>query len=243
MISLIVGASAGLGRALSEQLAARGDDLFLISSDLKDLKPLASDLHLRYGVRVEILAWDLTKRQPESLKGAVHQHYPTIDNLFLIAGYTYPKDHGAIKADIAERILDINLNTPALLINSWLDDLKDNPKANIVGAGSVASGRGRRNNTIYGTAKRGLEFYFEALRHYLVNHACHLQFYRLGYLDTQMTFGQKLLFPVLSPEKAAQTIIKNLGQDKPPCYLPKWWWGIMTLIKLLPWPIFKKLDI
>ena len=70
-----------------------------------------------------------------------------------------------------------------------------------------------------------------------------VQFYRLGYLKTRMTAGQKLPFPALDPSEAAKSMVANMGKDLGSVYLPRWWIGIMSLIQALPWALFKKLDI
>ncbi len=57
--SIIIGASAGLGRALAEELAARGHSLYLISSDIEDLQPLAQDLRIRFNIKVFVSSVDL----------------------------------------------------------------------------------------------------------------------------------------------------------------------------------------
>lgn len=59
MNAVVVGASAGLGRALAAALAASGHDLVLAASDLRDVAALASDLRLRHGVRAAAVAVDL----------------------------------------------------------------------------------------------------------------------------------------------------------------------------------------
>ena len=243
MKSLIVGASAGLGRALAERLAGLGHELFLVSSDAADLEPLAADLKLRHGNPVHVRALDLAEADPEPLRTAVLGEMGGIDNLFYVAGVSIDDDSGPIPDDTALRLMSVNFVSGVRVVNAFLGDLAENPNANIVGMGSVAAGRGRRNNSVYGAAKRGLEFYFETLRHYLAAKPCAVQFYRLGYLETRMTFGQKLPFPVMHPDAAAARICANLGRDLGAVYLPWWWFGIMTIIKLLPWTIFRKLEI
>ena len=59
VIAIVVGASAGLGRALAGELAAAGHDLVVVSSDARDLEALASDLRIRHGVRVVTAPSDL----------------------------------------------------------------------------------------------------------------------------------------------------------------------------------------
>ena len=55
MTYIIVGGSAGLGRAIAKKFASEKNDLIIISSDLRDTKALASDLEIRYGVIPNII--------------------------------------------------------------------------------------------------------------------------------------------------------------------------------------------
>ena len=61
MTYIIVGGSAGLGRAIAKKIASEKQDLIIISSDLRDTKALASDLEIRYGVKVIPLQMSLSK--------------------------------------------------------------------------------------------------------------------------------------------------------------------------------------
>ena len=62
----------------------------------------------------------------------------------------------------------------------------------IVGFGSIAGARGRSRNIVYAAAKRGLQTYFESLRHGHLPSALRVQFHRLGFLRSNLTFGMKL---------------------------------------------------
>ena len=61
MTYIIVGGSAGLGRAIAKKFASEKNDLIIISSDLRGTKALASDLEIRYGVNVTPLQMSLSK--------------------------------------------------------------------------------------------------------------------------------------------------------------------------------------
>ncbi len=242
MRSLVIGATAGLGRALTERLAKNGHDLFLVSSDAGDLAPLAADLSARHKVRAFYRACDLAAPDPEALHAEVKSKLGGIENFFYIAGLSL-RDTLPVTDELALRLLNVNLVSTIRLVNVFFADLAGTPGANIVGIGSVAASRGRRYNSIYGAAKRGLDNYFEALRHRLAGQDCKVQFYRAGYLKTKLTAGQKLPFPALEPDAAAAVIVANLGKDLGAVYLPRWWWAITTILRLVPWVLFKRLDI
>lgn len=240
---MIVGASAGLGRALAVKLASEGNALALVATDARDLEALAADLVLRYGVRVSILSTDLMECDPQSLAQWARTTLPTVDAVFLIAGYTHQGgDCGSIGAPVIDKIVGVNMLSGIRLIDAMLDDIKM-AKGHIVVAGSVATMRPRRRNAVYGAAKAGLEFYAEAVRHLLAPFGATVAVYRLGYMKTSMTFGQNLPLPVLTPEDAAKHIVSNLGKHNGISYLPRWWWVISAVLNLLPWVVFRRLDI
>ncbi len=241
--SLVVGASAGLGRAVAEALAEAGHDLFLVASDRRDLDPVARDLSLRFGRSVHWLEVDLLALDLDALRSRVAETLGRVDNLFLLAGQAFMAEDGEPLPDAkAERLVEVNLTAPLRIANAFLAEMMAGG-GNMVGAGSVAAVRGRSNNMVYGAAKRGLESYFEALRHRLGATGCRIQFYRLGYLRTRMTAGQKLPFPAMTPEAAAAAMVANLGKDLGTVYLPAWWAVIMGIIAALPWPVFRRLKI
>lgn len=240
MKSVIIGASTGLGRALSENLALAGHDLYLISRDKSDLSPLANDLSLRYGVKALFKACDITQTDAHTIKNWVDSEFGTIDNLFIPAGYSDAKrDQGQVDPAFLKQIVAVNYLAPISITNCFFNCLSQNPSANIVLIGSVAADRGRSKNCIYSSAKRGLETYFETLRHQTSKLPIHVQFYRLGWIDTNMNFGDKK--PKLSPSLAAQKIISNLGKDTGVKYLPSWWGIVILILSFLPWSIYKKL--
>lgn len=243
MISMIIGASAGLGRALAEELAGRGHDLYLVASGERDLETLANDLRLSHGVTVRIQAADLADMAPLEIHNGFKSHFGGLDNLFLISGFSYPQDRGQIDPAIADRLISVNFTAAVQIVNAFLSDMEDTPGAHIVGIGSVAASRGRSRNAIYGASKRGLEFYFEAIRHYLAGKPCKVHFYRAGYMATQMLGEQRTLLPKATPGDAAKKIADRLGKTSGMFYLPSWWRWVVLVFTLLPWPIFRRLDV
>ena len=58
--ALVTGASSGIGAEIAKLLAARGQGLTLVARRQDRLSALGDELSARHGVRVEVVATDLT---------------------------------------------------------------------------------------------------------------------------------------------------------------------------------------
>jgi short-subunit dehydrogenase len=138
-------------------------------------------------------------------------------------------------------LINANLTTIAAVVSLFLPAMLSGEPGNIVGFGSVAALRGRGTNVAYAAAKRGLESYFESLRFRTSFTQVHVQFYRLGYVDTHLTYGRRLLpLPMTSPQAVAKCVVRNVNCDVRAKFVPSFWWGIALLLRLLPWAIFRR---
>ncbi|KIL98710.1 Short-chain dehydrogenase/reductase SDR [Paramagnetospirillum magnetotacticum MS-1] len=244
MRAVVIGASAGLGLALAEELARRGDRLLLVARDGRDLDASARDLSLRYGTEVDWLAADLGLEDASGLAQAMVGRLGGIDAAFLVAGLGDDADDGAMAESLLRRLAAVNFTGPVAVINALLPDLlRSSPEAHLIGIGSVAAIRGRSRNMVYGAAKRGLEFYFEALRHRLSGTGCSVQFYRVGFMDTTMLGNRTAGLLVASPASIARKIVARLGKRRGMAYLPRWWGLIALGLRLLPWALYRRLKI
>ena len=243
MRALVIGASAGVGRALCEALGARGAALLLVASDARDLDALAAHLRLVYRVEVQTVAADAT-RVAECVEkvGKAAAAFGAINSLYFPIGASRADDRGLLGMDQASAILNTNLAIVIGVTTYFLPQLMTLRRAHIVGFGSIAAVRGRKANVVYSVAKRGLESYFESLRHMTVTTGVRVQFYRLGYVATQQSFGHSLMFPPALPENVAEAIIRNLGSDRGLAYFPRYWAIIAHIVSVLPWSVFKRLD-
>lgn len=86
--ALVTGASAGLGREFARQLAAKRIDLVLVARDTARLEGIAEQLRERYGVRVEVLAADLTEESGQDRVAArLQREDDPVDILVNNAGF------------------------------------------------------------------------------------------------------------------------------------------------------------
>lgn len=243
MRALVVGASAGVGRALAEALAAHGYSLLLVASDMRDLQAQAAHLELTYHIEVKTTAADASHVGEclENICTAVYEFGP-LNELFFPIGASQANDRGTLSFEDAQKIVNANLLIIVGVVSRFLPGLLAINSGNIVGFGSIAAIRGRRANIVYAAAKRGLESYFESLRHLTAGTGVRVQFHRLGYIATQQSFGNRLFCQPVAPQRVAEKVLEDLGKDQGRTSFPRYWAVVAWVVSLLPWSLFKKLD-
>lgn len=242
MTCVIVGASSGLGRALAEIFAAAGYDLVLVSSDMRDLLALASDLTIRNGINVVPVDADLGGEDDYSRRiyEAAHELGDVRGLLFPI-GANLGRDNVNIISSEADRLIRVNFSSLVSIIGTFMPIMLSRGSGFIVGFGSIAGSRGRNANVVYSAAKRALSSYFESLRHALVDSDVVVQFYVPGYLETNLAFGIPTKLPKASVKELGKRVLGNLDKDFGVTYYPSFWRGLCLALRLLPWFVFKRL--
>ena len=148
MTAIVVGASSGIGRALSVALAQAKHPLVLVASDARDLAPLASDLQLRFDVEVRILAMDLAgSADPGARVIEALKDMPAACALLLPVGMSRSDDDGHLGATAIGQLLAINLHAPMAIAHALVPGLVES-RGVIVGFGSIAGARGRSRNVV-----------------------------------------------------------------------------------------------
>lgn len=241
MTTLIVGASSGLGRALAAELAGRGHELLLVSSDARDLDAIAADLTLRCAARVHVLALELAhEADPGARLSQVLDTLPALDALLLPVGLSRTDDDFRLDAARIGQLLAINLHAPLAIVHALLPRLRAN-RGVIVLFGSVAAVRGRGRNVVYAGAKRALESLYESLRQRHAARDLRVQLYRLGFLATNLTHGTALPIAATDPARIARIVAARLTRGSAGWYLPRRFALIALVVRCLPWPLYRRM--
>ena len=241
MTALVVGASSGLGRALANELGARGQDLLLVASDLRDLEAIGADLTLRHGVRVRALALDLGRETDPGARIAIAlDGLSPLSALLLPIGVSRDDDDLSLDAAHIGQLVAINLHGPLAIVHALLPRLLE-ARGVVVLFGSIAAVRGRSRNVVYAAAKRGLVSLYESLRQRYRPTELRVQLYQLGFLATNLTHGRRLPMPAIDPAIVARTVVGCLAHRSACRYLPRKFMLIASILRLLPWPLYRRI--
>ena len=228
---LIVGASSGLGRELCYTFAQNKNNLVICARDIRDLNALKSDIEKKFNVKVETIEIDLTSKESIKRILAKKKLFKKIDGILFPVGLMFEKDKINLDIEKIDKLIQANFSSIANITSTYLSYKK---KGLIVGFGSVSGYLGRELNTYYAASKRALESYFESIGFANKKNDIKIQFYTLGYLDTNLSFGKKLILPKGSPQILSQIVYKNKNNKLKKYFFPKWWLPIAFLLKILP---------
>jgi short-subunit dehydrogenase len=240
--AVVVGASAGVGRALAEELARRGYDLVIGARHADDLDAVAADLALRHAAAVTPRPIDLCG-PADAVERYVDECFETlggVDALLVTAGAVDDADDGTAPPAVNSTLVQTNFLGVATLVGAFVGRLEHRGGGTIVLFSSIAAAAPRGRNVVYGAAKAALEHYGRSLQHRLAAGPVRVQIYALGYVDTAMAAGQRLLLPRADPQRIARTVVDGLHRDRRFAYLPRYWRPITFGLRHLPWPIYRR---
>jgi short-subunit dehydrogenase len=97
---------------------------------------------------------------------------------------------------------------------------------------------------VYGSAKAAVSVFCEGLRARLFKAGVAVVDVRPGFVATPMTQHLSLPGPlVVSPEVVAKRIVAGIERKVDVLYAPAFWRPIMWMIRHIPRPLFKRLDL
>ena len=163
--ALVTGASAGIGRAMAQQLAAAGVDLVLVARSGNRLEEVAEELRAgRAGLEVEVLAADLS--DPAEL-AAVEKRMAAdeapIDLLVNNAGLGYEGPFHAQEAGEVAETIGVNVVALTQLTYAALRTMVDRGRGHVVLVSSMASLQGMPMTAVYSATKAFITSLGEAL--------------------------------------------------------------------------------
>lgn len=240
---IILGASSTIAKAFTRSVAEQGAHVILAGRRMDDLKATAADAQARGAAGTSPVMFDA--RDPATFNAIIDSATAqggTI-NCAVFVGSMPAQD--AIDADptLLDGVIADSLTGPARFLQMLAPVMQANGKGSIVGVGSVAGDRGRVGNYVYGAAKAGFATYLSGLRNALGRHGVHVLTVKPGPVDTAMTEGLGPQPFMTTADAVVADIHKALRKKRNTLYTKWIWWPVMTVIKLIPEPIFKKMSI
>ncbi|MCS6996222.1 MAG: SDR family oxidoreductase [Casimicrobiaceae bacterium] len=236
---LVVGSTSAVAQAFLRMHAQRGACLTLVARSAERLAPVAADARVRGAAAVRELICDLTN--PAAI-GAALQQLDTPPNMALIAhGSLTDSAHAEQDLDYLARELTLNFTSACLWAQALASHMAAHGGGVLAVISSVAGDRGRGANHAYGAAKAGLTAFCSGLRARMLRRGVHVLTVKPGFIDTPMTAHLPKGPFWSTPEAVAKGIDRAMARRRDVVYLPPLWRPILSVIRHLPEPLFKRL--
>lgn len=239
---ILTGASRGIGKALSIELAKKGYNLCLIARNIELLKELKISLN-HINPNINIFQCDVSKYY--SVKDSIEfaqQTFDTIDLAILNAGISGSWKFIDFKVENLKNIYDVNIFGVANYLEFLIPIMKKQGYGKIAAVSSLADARGFPANSDYCSSKAALSQLLEGARLELKTYNIDIVTIRPGFVKSDMTAKNKFYMPFLmETKKAAEIIINGLEKNTERISFPRPMVFGSWLMRAMPSSLFEKI--
>lgn len=228
--AIIIGASSGIGKELAIEMSKRGFKLGLTARRTNLLEELSKlcvgDTFIEF----------MDAAQHEESRATLEKLIDRMGGVDVII-YNAGIGESSGKWEKENHMHQVNAVGFAAIANFAFNYFKSEEKTGqIVGISSVAGARGMRHAIGYGATKAFMWNYMQGQRHKAVKEKLPIFItdIRPGFIDTEMTKGQKGMFWVQPAEKAAKQITDAIISKKKVAHITHRWAMMSVLFKLMP---------
>lgn len=226
----ITGASAGIGRAVALDMAAKGWKVYATARRAEPLEALAAE-----NANIVPVPGDVTEL--DDMHRAVARI--TADGPLALAifnaGIYKPMRAQTFSAKDAKQTFDVNLTGVANGLEPVLAHMIERRTGHIALVASVAGYRGLPNAVSYSPTKAGLIAMAEALAMDLVDLGVRISVINPGFVETDATSVNEFDMPMLlQPDDAARRIVEGLAKPGFEIRFPWQFAAILRLVGALP---------
>ena len=166
-ITLITGATGGLGKAFARLYAKDGNNLLLSGTNAEKLAAMQAELHGEFpDVAVDVFQADLTDRAAcKALYAYTQEKGHFVNNLVNNAGFGDCNAFAEMDVDTQLNMLDVNCAALLYFTRMFLTDMLQNDKGHIINVSSMAAFMPSPYMSTYHASKAYVLYLGEAIAH------------------------------------------------------------------------------
>jgi len=234
----VLGGTSEIGVATARALVrGRARTLVLAARDPSACTEAVATLKADGAERVEAVPFDATDfASHASFVDAVFRSAGDID-LALIAFGVLGEEDDPVK------VMQVNAVGAASVMNALAEQMRAQGHGTIVVLSSVAGERVRKSNFMYGASKAGVDGFAQGLGDSLAGSGVSVMVVRPGFVKTKMTAGLDPVPFSTTPEAVADAIVRGLARGSGTVWVPGLLRGVMSALRHVPRPIFRRLPL
>lgn len=242
---LVLGGTSEIAVATARELARRrARTVVLAVRDPERAEAAAADIRDAGATTVETVHFDADHVDShERFVEDVISRHGDLDLVLLAFGVLGDAERAATDGAAAAAIVRTNFLGAVSASIPVVRLLRAQGHGTLVALSSVAGERVRKSNFVYGSSKAGLDGFLQGLGDSLHGTGVHVMVVRPGFVKTKMTAGLDPAPLSTTPEAVAEAIVTGLARNSETVWVPAALRAVMFVMRHLPRPIFRRLNV
>jgi decaprenylphospho-beta-D-erythro-pentofuranosid-2-ulose 2-reductase len=241
---LLLGGTSEIGLAIARRYAERSPSLRVVlaarPSPRRDDAAAALE---RLGCRVQALDFDALDTSSHSSVVAAAAEGGDLDVSVVAYGLLGDNERAWTEVDQAVRLAQVNYVAPVASGVALAEQVRRQGHGVVVALSSVAGERPRRSNFVYGSTKAGFDAFYTGLGEALRSHGGRVLVVRPGFVRTRMTEGLDPAPLAVGADDVAEAVVSAVDSGAEQVWVPKAMRPVMSALRHLPRPVFRRLPI
>jgi decaprenylphospho-beta-D-erythro-pentofuranosid-2-ulose 2-reductase len=240
---LVLGGTSEIGIAVAETFARSRPLRVILAGRTGATLDAAAERLRKAGCTVAVLPFDA--RRPETHAEVVEKAFADgdVDVTLVAFGVLGDQERAWTDVEAARELAEVNYVGAVTVGVALADRLKRQGHGSLVAMSSVAGERARRSNFVYGSTKAGLDAFYTGLTEALRPSGVSVAVIRPGFVHTRMTQGMKAAPLSQTPQQVADVVVAAVRTRREQAWAPSTLRWVMSVLKHLPRPVFRKLPI
>ncbi len=242
---LVLGGDSDIAFAtLRELIRARTRTIILAGRSPERLEARAADLRELGATHVETAHFDgFDTGSHQKFVECLFAEQDDIDLVFVAFGALGNQLEDELDPTRALKVIHSNYVGAVSVLIPIAAALKKQGHGTIVVMSTVAAERPRRSNYIYGSSKAGIDWFAQGLGDALKGSGVNVMIVRPGFVKSKMTAHLDNAPLAATPEEVAEAIADGLRRNREMVWVPGKIRWVMSVLRHLPRPIFRRLNL
>jgi decaprenylphospho-beta-D-erythro-pentofuranosid-2-ulose 2-reductase len=242
---LVLGGGSDIARATCEALVARRHArVILAARKPEDLEETIMALRSSGAAQVDAIPFDATDfAAHEQFVDSTFARFGDFDVVLVAFGVLGDQARAEVDGRAAVDIVQTNFTGVVSVTVPIARRLEQQGHGSLVLLSSVAGERARRSNFVYGSSKAGVDAFYQGLGDSMADSGVHVMIVRPGFVTTKMTAGMQPAPLSTTPDAVAVAIVQGLERGRETVWIPPALRVVMSGLRHLPRPVFRRLNI
>lgn len=241
---LLLGGTSDIALSIAHRYATSRPGLTVLLAARPGERRTAAAAGLREA-GCEVTELDFEATDAESRKRVIEQAFDDgdVDCTVVAFGILGEAEVAWTDPDVARQMAEINYTAPVHLGALVAERLRGQGYGQIIALSSVAGERVRRSNFVYGSTKAGFDGFYSGLGEALRPFGARVLVVRPGFVRSKMTEGMDEAPMAVTPDQVAEATIAAVRDRKDLIWVPAPMRVVMSGLRHVPRPLFRRLPI